>query len=97
MAFRNSIAQKQIADRSEWAINASGALMLSVPHVFPDEPTGLSFKAGVCSISCGPSGTFAIDVPDLVRPFLDHTATVLLVTFRRTNIVSERDVFVDRD
>jgi hypothetical protein len=96
MDFRASVAARQISDRSEWSVNAAGALMLSIPHCLPSAPEKLTLSGGVCRVDFGTNGSFPVPVPDIVAPFLDRAATVLLVTFRRTNIVYETDVFVDR-
>ncbi|NTF18185.1 hypothetical protein G6L37_07180 [Agrobacterium rubi] len=97
MDFRTSIVARQISDRTEWAVNAQGALMLSVPHVLPSPPNGISVIDGRCTADYGAAGCFPVPVPALIAPFLESAATILLVTFRRTNIVSERDVFVNRE
>lgn len=97
MDFRNSIAARQIGDRSEWAVNAQGALMLSVPHVLPHPPSGISFRHGACTVDFDGAGSFPVPVPSLIAPFLAKAPTVLLVTFKRTNIVSEKDVFVSHE
>lgn len=94
MNFRASLAARQIGDRSEWSVNAHGALMLSVPHVFPSPPSGISVKPEACEVDYDGVGSFPVPVPPLIAPFLAKAPTVLLVTFRRTNIVSERDIFV---
>lgn len=93
MDFRNAIAARQIADRSEWAINASGGLMLSVPHCMPRTPDAVTVTGDVCTVDYG-KDSFPVAVPDFVVPFLSAAPTVLLVTFKRTNIVIEKDVFV---
>jgi len=95
MDFRASLAARQIGDRSEWSVNAQGALMLSVPHVLPSPPSRISVKTGGCEVDYDGVGSFPVPVPTLIAPFLANAPTVLLVTFRRTNIVSERDVFVN--
>lgn len=93
MDFRNAIAAREIAERSEWAVNASRALMLSVPHCMPEAPDAISVKDSRCTVDYG-SASFDITVPDFIWPFLRGAPTVLLVTFKRTNIVIEKDVFV---
>lgn len=93
MGFRNTIAARQIAERAEWAVNASGGLMLSVPHCMPTAPDAISAMESECTVDYGDL-SFTVPVPDFVVPFLSAAPTVLLVTFKRTNIVIEKDVFV---
>lgn len=93
MDFRNAIAARQITERSEWAVNAAGSLMLSVPHCMPEAPDTISVKDSRCAVDYG-SASFDVPVPDFIWPFLSAAPTVLLVTFKRTNIVIEKDVFV---
>jgi hypothetical protein len=93
MDFRNAVAARQIAERAEWAVNASGGLMLSVPHCLPSAPDGVSLTESGCTVDFGDL-SFSVPVPDFISPFLSVAPTVLLVTFKRTNIVTEKDVFV---
>jgi hypothetical protein len=93
MDFRTAVAARQLSERSEWAVNAVGAVMLSVPHCMPSDPVSISVKGSACKVDYE-SASFEIPVPALILPFLKASATVLLVTFRRTNIVIEKDVFV---
>lgn len=95
MDIRSSLAARQIEDRSEWGVNASGAVMLSVPHCLPSPPHGVTLRGGLFTVDYD-IGSFCVPVPDYVSPFLAEAPTVLLVTLRRTNIVNERDVFVRR-
>lgn len=71
--------------------------MLSVPHVLAAPPSGITLNSNGCLLNYDGAASFAISVPELIAPFLSKAPTVLLVTFRRTNIVSERDVFVNRE
>jgi hypothetical protein len=94
MGFRNAVAARQIAERSEWGVNASGDVMLSVPHCMPTAPDGVTLsEASGCTVDFGDL-SFAVPVPDFIHPFLSAAPTLLLVTFKRTNIVIEKDVFV---
>jgi hypothetical protein len=93
MNFRNAVAARRIEERSEWGVNASGDLMLSVPHCMPTAPDGVSVSKTGCTVDFGDL-SFSVPVPDFISPFLSAAPTVLLVTFKRTNIVTEKDVFV---
>ena len=96
LGIRRSLAARQIADRSEWAVNAVGAVMLAVPQVGYGPPSSLLAGETGAAIAFGADEPFEVPVQELVRPFLERAHTVLVVSFKRTRIVGETTLFVTR-
>lgn len=96
MKVRYALMLRQLVERSQWSVNATKEVLLSIPHCSPSRPSGLEMKGGGYILSFDDGSTFQVPVPAFVKPFLSQVATVLVVTFRRTNIVNEIDIFVTR-
>lgn len=92
--IRSAVIVRQLAEKSEWAVNATEEVLLSIPHCTPARPSGIQPGLFDCTLSFDDGSGFSIPVPPFIRPFLRKAPTVLVVAFRRTNIISEIDVFV---
>lgn len=95
--FSSAARLRQLSSRSEWAVNALHEVLLSVPCCTPSRPSGLVLRGDDCLLCFEDGERVQLAVPAVVRPFLGKVATVLVVSFVRTNIVNEIDVFVTHD